>query len=372
MSAAYSVGVMALPPLSIMIKPASSLCNLRCKYCFYHDVSQIREEHNLGIMHSETSDRLIKSALSFANGESVAFAFQGGEPLMAGMDYFTDFVRRVKSYNTLGSRIYFSIQTNGILVDEQWAKFFHDNEFLVGLSLDGDMEANRFRVDAKGTNRFYKILNAAEMLKMHEVEFNILTVLTGYAAENIDRIYSFFKRKGFKYLQFIPCLRPFGDESENEMYMTNEQYAHFLIHLFNSYVKDYVRGEYTSIRQFDNWVNMFVGKPPEQCGVCGHCMHQFVVEGNGNVYPCDFYCLDEWLLGNINSEELESMANSKTADAFIRESLTVSAECKACGYYPLCRAGGCKRSRTDRNYCEAYKKFFSACLPLFRVFKNER
>ena len=97
------------------------------------------------------------------------------------------------------------------MIDEQWARFFHDEHFLVGLSLDGDMEANRFRVDANGTNRFYKILNAAQMLTMHEVDFNILTVLTGCAAENIDRIYSFFKRKGFKYLQFIPCLRPFGD-----------------------------------------------------------------------------------------------------------------------------------------------------------------
>ena len=311
-----------MPELSIMIKPASSLCNLRCKYCFYHDVSQIREEHNLGIMSAETSDRLIKSALSFAEGDSVAFAFQGGEPLLAGIDYFKDFSERVKKYNLRGSRIFFSIQTNGLLIDEQWARFFHDEHFLVGLSLDGDMAANRFRVDANGTNRFYKILNAAQMLTMHEVDFNILTVLTGYAAENIDRIYSFFKRKGFKYLQFIPCLRPFGDKSESELYMTNEQYAYFLIHLFNAYVKDYVRGEYMSIRQFDNWVQMYVGRQPEQCGVCGHCMHQFVVEGNGNVYPCDFYCLDEWLLGNINSDELEAMANSKKAADFIRESLS--------------------------------------------------
>ena len=360
-----------MPELSIMIKPASSLCNLRCEYCFYHDVSQIREEHNLGIMSAETSDRLIKSALSFAKGDSVAFAFQGGEPLLAGIDYFRDFAERVKKYNLCGSRIFFSIQTNGLLIDEQWARFFHDEHFLVGLSLDGDMEANRFRVDANGTNRFYKILNAAQMLTMHEVDFNILTVLTGCAAENIDRIYSFFKRKGFKYLQFIPCLRPFGDKSESELYMTNEQYAYFLIHLFNAYVKDYVRGEYTSIRQFDNWVQMYVGRQPEQCGVCGHCMHQFVVEGNGNVYPCDFYCLDEWLLGNINSDELEAMANSKKAADFIRESLPVDPKCKACRYYPLCRGGGCKRSRADRDYCEAYKKFFSSCLPLFRVFVDE-
>ena len=224
-----------------MIKPASSLCNLRCEYCFYHDVSQIREEHNLGVMSAETSDRLIKSALSFAKGDSVAFAFQGGEPLLAGIDYFKDFSERVKKYNLRGSRIYFSIQTNGMLIDEQWARFFHDEHFLVGLSLDGDMEANRFRVDANGTNRFYKILNAAQMLTMHEVDFNILTVLTGYAAENIDRIYSFFKRKGFKYLQFIPCLLPFGDNIYSELYITYFHYSYFLIHLFNAYVKSYFR-----------------------------------------------------------------------------------------------------------------------------------
>ena len=132
-----------------------------------------------------------------------------------------------------------------------------------------------------------------------------------------------------------------------------------------------MRGEYTSIRQFDNWVQMYVGRAPEQCGVCGHCTHQFVVEGNGNVYPCDFYCLDEWLLGNINSDGLEAMANSKKAADFIRESLAVDKKCKACRYYPLCRGGGCKRSRADRDYCEAYKKFFASCLPLFRVFVDE-
>ncbi len=361
-----------MPPLSIMIKPASSACNLRCKYCFYHDVSQNRQEQNLGVMSEDTADSLIKSAVDFAAGESIAFAFQGGEPLLAGIDYFKNFVVRLNELNVHKSQAFFSIQTNGMLVDEEWAKFFHENRFLVGLSLDGDMDTNRFRIDAQGHNRFYKILNAATLFEQYKVEFNILTVLTGYAAENIDKIYSFFKEKGFKYLQFIPCLRPFGDKSESELYMTNEQYAHFLIHLFNSYVKDYVRSNYISIRQFDNWVHLYLGNRPEQCGICGHCTHQFVVEGNGNIYPCDFYCLDEWLLGNINEQSLESMAKSKKAHDFIAESLDVPEKCKKCEYYPLCRAGGCKRNNADRDYCDAYKAFFKVCLPLFRVFINEK
>lgn len=360
-----------MPPLSIMIKPASSLCNLRCKYCFYCDVAQGRENFSFGCMNEATTERLIKSALEFANGDSVAFAFQGGEPLIAGKEYFEFFTRTAQKYNTRGSELFYSIQTNGTLVDDEWASFFTKNKFLVGLSLDGDFNANRFRVDEKGQNSFYKILKATEIFKKHGTEFNILTVLTGACADDAERIYKYFRSKDFHYLQFIPCLRPFGDKSENELYMTPGQYADFLIRIFNLYVKDFVRGNYMSIRYFDNLVRMSLGQAPEQCGVCGHCTHQFVVEGNGNVYPCDFYCTDEWLLGNINDSNLEELANSQKAINFIRESLSATqGKCKKCRYFPLCRAGGCKRQREDRDYCEAYQKFFSACLPLFRMFKT--
>ncbi len=361
-----------MPPLSIMIKPASSLCNMRCRYCFYHDVAQSREEFSFGVMKEETMRRLIQQALLFADGESVAFAFQGGEPLMAGIGYFKSFVRTVNELNKKGSKVFFGMQTNGLLLNDEWAEFLHENSFLVGLSLDGDVENNRFRIDAERKSTQGRVLEKARLLEYHEVDFNILTVLTGDCAENVEQIYRYFRRQGFRYLQFIPCLRPFGSDEKSELYMTNEQYASFLIRLFNLYVKDYVRGNYTSIRQFDNWVHIFNGGRAEQCGMMGHCTHQFVVEGNGNVYPCDFYCIDKWLLGNVETHTLEQMAKSKTAEDFIRESLHVPEKCKACRYYPMCRAGGCKRSREDTDYCEAYKKFFAACLPLFRVFSAEK
>ena len=363
-----------MPPLSIMIKPASSLCNMRCEYCFYHNVTELREVSSFGVMTQDTADNLIEKALRFANGESVAFAFQGGEPLIAGLPYFKHFVEKVKSANKLNSQIYLSIQTNGTLVTDEWCEFFRDNNFLVGLSLDGSFERNKFRVDEKRENTFYKILNTAEKFKRYTVDFNILTVLTGHCADNIEEIYKFFRSKGFRYLQFIPCLRPFDDKSESELYMTNEQYANYLIKGFNYYVKDYVRGQYTSIRYFDNLVHLFLGNKTEQCGMCGHCMHQFVVEGNGNVYPCDFYCTDEWHLGNVNdeNENFDTLAHCDKAIEFLRESLYVPEKCKQCKYYPICRGGGCKRTRADRDYCEAYKKFFSSCLPLFRAFRNEQ
>lgn len=361
-----------MPPLSIMIKPASSLCNLSCEYCFYRDVSEHREHLGFGIMKEEISETLIEKALEFADSQPVAFAFQGGEPTIAGLDYFKHFTKTVKALNYKKSPVFFSIQTNGTFINREWAKFLAKNDFLVGLSLDGDRERNKFRKRPDGSNSFYKIISAAQCLKENGAQFNILTVLTGYCADNAVDIYKYFRSKGFRYLQFIPCLRPFDSKEQSELYMTNEQYADFLIKIFNLYVKDYVRNQYISIRQFDNWVRIFLNQPCEQCGMNGFCSHQFVCESNGNIYPCDFYCTDEYLLGNIKEKSFKELAFSDKAKSFIMESAEVPEKCKNCPFFGICRAGGCKRTKQSEDYCEAYKKFFSACLPLFRVFANEK
>lgn len=361
-----------MPPLSLMIKPASSLCNLSCEYCFYRDVAEHREHLGFGKMSEETAEILIKKALRYADGCNVAFAFQGGEPTLAGLDFFRYFTEKVREVNIKNSTIFYSLQTNGINLDKEWAQFFYENGFLVGLSLDGDFDGNKFRKRPSGQNAFYKIITAAEILKKYNVDFNILTVLTGFCAENGERIYKFFRSKGYRYLQFIPCLRPFGSDEKSELYMTSEQYADFLIRVFNLYVKDYVTGNYMSIRQFDNWVRVYLRQQPEQCGILGFCSHQFVSEANGNIYPCDFYCTDEYLLGNINETDFMTMEKSRIAVSFIKESLKVPEKCKKCNVYPLCRAGGCKRTCESEDYCTAYKKFFNSCLPLFRVFINEK
>lgn len=361
-----------MPPLSLMIKPASSLCNLSCEYCFYRDVSEHREHLRFGIMEKETASVLIGKALAYADGQSVAFAFQGGEPTLAGLDFFSFFVETVNKQNNKKSPVFYGMQTNGTVIDSEWAEFFRENRFLVGLSLDGDYEGNLFRKKPSGQNSFYTILKAARLLKKNNVEFNILTVLTGYCAENSERIYKFFRSQGFRYLQFIPCLRPFGSTEKSELYMTAEQYGDFLIKVFNLYVKDYVRHEYISIRQFDNWVRLYLGQPTEQCGIKGHCSHQFVSEANGNIYPCDFYCTDEYYLGNILETDFSQMEKSEIAVKFIKESLVVPERCKNCRTYPMCRSGGCKRTQLSEDYCKAYKMFFNSCLPLFRVFINEK
>lgn len=358
--------------ISVMIKPASSLCNMRCKYCFYHSLAHSREVSSYGIMTADIAENVVKKALDLCDGGSVYFAFQGGEPLLAGKDFFKNFVSLADKYNVKKSKIHYSLQTNGTLIDDEWAEFFASRDFLLGVSLDGDQDADRYRVDADLGYTFPAVRKSLDILKEHNVDFNILIVATGYTAKHVESVYRYLTSQGFKYLQFIPCLRPFGDESESELYMTVDQYGDYLIRLFNLYVKDYVRGDYTSVRHFDNAVRLFLGEKPEQCGTEGHCSHQFVIEANGNVYPCDFYCLDEWLLGNVTDDSFEDMANSEKAKKFIKESLSCPDKCKSCNLYRMCRAGGCKRTREDRDYCLAYKKFYNSCLPLFRVFLGEK
>lgn len=351
-----------------MIKPASSLCNLSCEYCFYRDVSEHREHLHFDMTSKDLAATVIEKALNYADGESVAFAFQGGEPTLAGLDFFEYFVSTARELNRKSSKIFYSIQTNGLLIDKAWAEFFAANGFLVGLSLDGDLERNKFRKRPSGTNAYFSIDKAAQCLTRYGADFNILTVLTGFCADNCEKIYRYFRSKGYRYLQFIPCLRPFGDSTKSELYMTASQYSDFLIRTFNLYVKDYVRGDYMSIRQFDNWVGLYLGRHCEQCGMLGHCTHQFVAESNGNIYPCDFYCTDEYLLGNIKDFTFAELEKCDTASEFIKESLAIKDECRTCRFFALCRGGGCKRTKQSEDYCEAYKAFFSACLPLFRVF----
>lgn len=357
-----------MPDISIMVKPASSLCNLRCKYCFYHDVAAKREAYGFGIMDARTARILITKALDYADGRRVYFTFQGGEPTLAGLEFFKYFVNAVNECNTRGSEVYYALQTNGTLIDEDWCAFLKENKFLVGLSLDGDLDGNRYRTDADGESAFHKAVRAADLMTESGVDFNVLAVVTGHFADHIEEQYDFLVSKGYKYLQFIPCLRPLVDMSDDPMYLTDKQYAHFLVAAFNRYVRDYIRGAYVSVRGFDNWVNMAGGNLPEQCGFSGRCSRQFVVEANGNVYPCDFYCLDEYRLGNINLMTFEAMAKSQRAEAFLYSSLEMPEKCRHCNYYGLCRAGGCRRQRESEDYCEAYKTFFSSCLPLFRVF----
>lgn len=344
-------------PLSIMVKPASSACNLRCEYCFYTAVAKKREVFDKGMLSLETSEKMISSAFECSK-DFVGFVFQGGEPLIRGIDFYREFVSFVKKYNTSTAEVSFAVQTNGTLLNDEWCEFFGENNFLVGVSLDGNEEQNKYRVYPDGSASFSDIMGGIELLKKHNVQFNVLSVLTKNLANTFRDSYKFFKSMGLSYLQYIPCLRDF--DSDDDVYvMNNEDYLNYLNSAFRMYYNARLRGTPFSIRQFDNYVLLAHGSCPEQCGMKGGCSEQFVVEGDGSVYPCDFYCNDEQCLGNINDTSFDEMRKSKKALDFISSSFEKRDECNECKYYYLCRGGGCKRNNASFNYCETYKKFFS-------------
>lgn len=345
-------------PISVMLKPASSACNLKCEYCFYASIAEHRDVAFKGMMSSQTAERVVQSALAYAKGTDVYFTFQGGEPLLRGIAFFEDFVTMVRRYNTEGSKIIYCIQTNGTLIDETWCEFFREHQVLVGVSLDGDRELNAHRMYKDDTPSFDDVVRGIRLLQKNKVSFNILSVLTAELAQNFHRSYRFFKSMDLHYLQYIPCLSEMGEEA-SPFSMSCDDYAHYLVHGYRLYYNEIMRGVPLSIRQFDNYRLLLQGRPAEQCGMNGFCSEQFVVEGDGSVYPCDFYCTNECYLGNINDLSFLQMRKSTLYRDFLKASLVHKEKCQSCSYFSLCRGGGCKRNRTDTDYCEAYQKFFS-------------
>lgn len=357
--------------ISVMLKPASSNCNLKCEYCFYHSLSAQRKDFSKGMMCIDTAKKVIDSALDFAAGTDVYFTFQGGEPLLCDIDFYYAFVDYTVKQNTHNSRIHFCLQTNATLITRKFAQFFKENNFLIGVSLDGNEDMNSYRVYPDGSNSFSDIMKGIELLKEYDVTFNVISVLTKNTALNFRKAYRFFKENDLRYLQFIPCLRPTDGRHDESLYMDNDDYSEFLIRGFKIYFNDYMRGEYVSVRSFDNYISLASGNHAEQCGMNGCCSTQFVVEGDGSVYPCDFYCTDDWYLGNINNHSFDELYHSQKAVDFMKESFILPDKCKNCQYFYICRAGGCKRNRQDKDYCDAYKKFFSVSEDKIKLMKRQ-
>ena len=365
-----------MPPISVLIKPASSKCNLKCKYCFYHDVANNRTVADFGFISLETIEIIIKKVLQFASGNAT-FSFQGGEPTLCGIDFFKSVVKLQNIHNINNVLINNCIQTNGILIDEKWAEFLHDYKFLVGLSLDGPRNLHdKYRNDAKGSGTYVKVTETAALFDKYKVEYNILFVVTGQTTRAPETLYDFFKTNGFNFLQFIPCLEPEGHERGVLKYsLKPEQFTYFLKRFFDKWYVDFMGGREVSVRYFDNLVRMVMGMHPEMCSLLGSCQCQFVFESNGSVYPCDFYVTDAWKLGNIHENGLLELYESSTSRRFKESSLAAASSCSKCKWKNLCRSG-CRRDREntrtkelERNYyCQAYKNFLEYAYPkLFKV-----
>lgn len=356
--------------ISLLIKPASGLCNLQCKYCFYNDEMAKRVIPSFGKMTTTTSNNIIKKFLSIPNLTNITIAFQGGEPTIVGLDYFKNFINQVNLLNKNNVRVNYSLQTNGTLLDEKWCLFLKENNFLVGISLDGTAKIHNLnRLDFSNEGTFDIVYAKINLLKKYAIPFNILTVITKETTKNIKEIYSFYKKENYTYQQYIPCLDGINERKGKESFsLLPHDYEIFLKKLFDLYYNDIKKGKYVYNRYFENLFLLLLGHKPENCSMGGFCSIQYVIEGNGNTYPCDFYAIDKYLLGNINTDSIDVIDEARKNCKFIESSYYIDSKCKKCKYLFLCKTG-CRRDKENngllsRNFfCSAYYNFLEEKLP---------
>ncbi len=347
-----------MPPITVMVKPVSGACNMHCRYCFYSDEMHHRQTSVYPRMTPELLDAMVRRVIRSADS-AAHFIFQGGEPTLIGLPYFEQLVALQRKYNTRGLRISNAVQTNGYDLSDELIAFFAREQFLVGVSLDGtDAIHDMLRPDAQGHPTAARIRSTIDRLRSAGVNVNVLCVVNGEVAKQPDEVFAALAPYG--YLQFIPCLDGLDGE-KREYALTGDAYLSFLKATFDCYHQAYLRGSPVSVRNFDNWIAMLMGMPPENCAMVGHCGPSLVIESDGSVYPCDFYALDQWKLGNIQNDSLKRLLVCDTEKAFLEESMPVPEVCRACRYYALCR-NGCKRERSPETglnrWCGVHRAFF--------------
>jgi len=360
-----------MQPFTLLIKPTGSDCNLDCKYCFYkHRAPEVGRGRQR--MSDEVLQRLVKDYMELRFG-FCGFAWQGGEPTLMGLDFYKKAVELQKKYGKPGQEVGNSLQTNAILLNDEWCQFLHDNKFLVGISIDGPKEMHDYyRLDHSGAGTFDKVVRAIELCKQYKVEFNALTLLNNVNVGHPDELFDFFIGAGIKYLQFIPCveLDPVTGEV-TDFSITPQQYGQFLCRIFDRWY-DY-GPENLSIRDFDSIVSYCYVERHTICTFDQQCSQYIVIEHSGDAFCCDFFVEPRWRLGNIFETPIEKLAASSKKREFARAKQNLCNKCLVCRHLALCR-GGCMKDRVpfdkesfgrESYFCEAYKRFFDYAVPRF-------
>ena len=372
----------------VMAKPAGPSCNLSCVYCFYLEKKALFPENHKFLMSDEILEEYIRQYIVALDAPEVHFAWQGGEPTILGVDFFRKAVEIQKKYAS-GKKIINSIQTNGILIDDEWGEFLSENDFLVGLSIDGPRKFHdEFRVDDNGAASFHRVIKGLDYLKKHNVEFNTLTVVNKKNSRKPLEVYRFLKKIGSIYMQFIPLVERLPDEEskslglqlasppslQNEYYeeaqvapwsVNPEQYGKFLISIFDEWVRRDVGRIF--VQQFDNALASWYGVEPNLCYYRETCGDAMIIEHDGSVYSCDHFMYPEYKLGNIMTDNLKDMAFSEKQIKFGRDKKDALPKmCTQCPWLFACR-GECPKRRFLKtpdgepglNYlCKACKIFF--------------
>lgn len=357
-----------------MVKPVGSLCNMRCKYCYYLDKAEL-----YGGVEPAMDDRLleqyIRANIEGNNSPVIAFAWHGGEPLLAGKDFFRKAVALQQKYAG-GKTIENSIQTNGLLVDDEWCAIFRDNNFLVGVSIDGPEHIHdAHRVDVGGNPTFARVMKGIERLYRNRVEYNTLTTVNLHSEGRGAEVYNFLRGISL-FMQFLPVAELLCDgrvQSPEKMgadvapwSVSAEGFGQFMCDIFDIWVKKDVGRRYVQL--FDATLALKVGVQPSVCSLCETCGSGLTVEHNGDVYCCDHFVYPEYKIGNIYADRLADLAYCDRQFEFgVAKRALLPRECRHCGYYKLCH-GECPKHRFiadntgeyGKNYlCEGYKMFFT-------------
>ncbi len=352
---------------SLLIKPASAVCNLDCQYCFYLDRdADPYKALPARQMSLETLERLVDTFLFYSYPNSV-FAFQGGEPMLAGLPFFKKLVEFEKQYGRDGQNVSNALQTNGILIDDAWCALFREFNFLLGVSIDGPEDVHdTYRFNKAGHGTWRQVMRAVETLQKNKVEFNALCVLSQANVEKPKEIYRFFRGLGIDYVQYIP-LSEFDSEGNLLPFtITPEQYGRFLTETFDLWWPDRRK---MRIRFFDNLAEALAGQKPGSCTLHETCDSYCVVEYNGDVYPCDFFVENDWKLGNVTLDSWPEIARRQRRYSFAAKKTLAHPECQACEYQPVCKSG-CPKFRQGRHgrfedldyFCAAYKMIYAKAL----------
>lgn len=380
-------------PLYVMLKPAGAHCNLACKYCYYLEKNNLYDKSHRHIMSDEMLEQFTREYIEAQTMPQVLFTWHGGEPLMRSIDFYKKALALQKKY-ARGRRIDNVIQTNGTMLTDEWCEFFAQNNWLVGISIDGPQEYHdHYRLTSTGNPSWQKVMHGIELLKKHHVEWNAMAVVNAYNANHPLEFYHFFKDNGCQYLQFTPIverltkhqdgrtLASLADDKEiplADFSVTPEQWGNFLCAIFDEWVRNDVGKMFVEI--FDCTLANWMGVLPGICAYSKNCGHAGVMEHNGDVYSCDHFVFPEYKLGNIRDHTLIEMLYGDKQHAFSRlKHTSLPSQCKECDMEFACH-GECPKNRFEKdkygepglNYlCKGYYQYYSHVAPYMDFMKRE-
>ncbi len=363
----------APPAFHVMAKPRGAICNLDCDYCFYLRKEELYKGSSFR-MSDETLENYTRQYIAAQRVSEVNFAWQGGEPTLMGVNFFRRAVAYQKKYTRSGMNIDNALQTNGTLLDDEWCKFFAENRFLIGISLDGPREAHDFyRRDKGGAPTFDRVLRGIRLLKKHHVDFNILTCVSAANVEQPLEVYHILRDEiGAKYIQFIPIVERENATGFQEgtaltpRSITGEQYGRFLISIFDEWVRRDVGKVF--VQMFDTALGRWLGAPGGLCVFQETCGLALAMEHNGDVYSCDHFVEPRHRLGNLLEMPLTELVGSVQQKQFgIDKRESLPRYCRECPVLFACN-GGCPKDRIDytpdgepglNHLCSGFKTFFT-------------